>query len=90
MYLRQKKISYSSSLSLEVRRKNHRLCFKTQILQNEDLHRTLSTACDEIARDKQLVTVTIRAAARGKLISIYLHQEEYLSHKFPATNLDYS
>ena len=29
--------------SLEERRKNRRLCFLTQILQNEDQHRTLST-----------------------------------------------
>ena len=56
--------------SLEERRKNHRLCFLTQILQSEDQHHTLSTAYDEIAKDRQLVTVTTRSAARGEPISL--------------------
>ena len=56
--------------SLEERRKNHRLCFLTQIFQSEDQHGTLSAAYDEIAKDRQLVTVTTHSAARGKPISI--------------------
>ena len=55
---------------LENRRRNHRVCFLTGILQNEDQHRTLSTAYDEIAKDRQLVTVTICSAAREGSISI--------------------
>ena len=50
--------------SLDDRRMNHRLHFLTQILQNEDQHRTLSTAYDEIAQDRQVVTVTTRSATR--------------------------
>ena len=56
--------------SLEERRKNHRLCFLTQILQSEDQHCTLSAAYDEIAKDRQLVTVTTHSAAGGEPISI--------------------
>ena len=44
--------------SLEDKSRNHRQCFLTQILQNEDQHRTLSAAYDEIAQDRQVVTVT--------------------------------
>ena len=35
-----------------------------------DLCHALSTAYDEIAKDRQLVTVTTRSAARGEPISI--------------------
>ena len=57
--------------SLEEWRKNHRLCFLTQILQSDDPHRTLSSAYNnEIAKDRQLVTVTTHSAARGEPISI--------------------
>ena len=56
--------------SLEEMRKNHRLRFLRQSLQSEDQRRTLSTAYDEIAKDRQLVTVTTRSAARGKPILI--------------------
>ena len=44
--------------SLKDKSKNHRLCFLMQILQNENQHRTLSAAYDEIAQDRQVVTVT--------------------------------
>ena len=56
--------------SLEDRKKNHQLCFLTQIFQNELQHLTLSTAYDEMPKDRQPVTVTTRAAARGEPISI--------------------
>ena len=55
--------------SLKDKSKNHRLCFLMQILQNENQHRTLSTTYDEIAQDRQVVTVTTRPAARGEPIS---------------------
>ena len=71
--------------SLEERRKNHRLCFLTQILQSEDQHRTLSTAYDEIAKDRQLVTVTTRSAARGEPISICTKKSVFHASFLPRT-----
>ena len=71
--------------SLEEMRKNHRLRFLRQSLQSEDQRRTLSTAYDEIAKDRQLVTVTTRSAARGEPISICTKENRF-SRKFPATN----
>ena len=56
--------------SVEDRRKNQGLCFLTLIFQNEELHRILIRENDEIARDRLLVTVTTRAAAKGEPISI--------------------
>jgi len=44
--------------SLEDRQKNHPLCLLIRILQNEDQHRSLSRAYDEIIEDRELVTVT--------------------------------
>ena len=70
--------------SLEERRKNHRLCFLTQILQSEDQHRTLSTAYDEIAKDRQLVTVTTRSAAREP-ISICTKKSVFHASFLPRT-----
>jgi len=71
--------------SLEDRRKNHRLCLLTRILQNEDQHRTLSRAYDEIIKDTELVTVTTRAAARGKVISIPARKNMFHTSFLPRT-----
>ena len=57
-----------------------------QILQSEAQHRTLSTAYDEIAKDRQLVTVTTRSAARGEPISLCTKKSVFFLRKFPATN----
>ena len=70
--------------SLEEKRKN-RLCFLTQILQSEDQHRALSTAYDEIAKDRQLVTVTTRSAARGEPISICTKKSGFHGSFLPRT-----
>jgi len=64
--------------SLEDRRKNHRLCLLTRILQNEDQHQSQSRAYDKIIEDKELVTVTTRVAARGELI--YISSRKNLFH----------
>ena len=71
--------------SLEEKRKNHRLCFLTQILQSEDQHRTPSTAYDEIAKDRQLVTVTTRSAARGEPILICTKKSVFHASFLPRT-----
>ena len=55
--------------SLEERRKNHRL----------------STAYDEIAKDRQLVTVTTRSAARGEPISICTKKSVFHASFMPRT-----
>ena len=52
---------------------------------NEDQHRTLSTACDEIVRDRQLVTVTIRAAARVEPILMSTKKTVFHSSFLPRT-----
>ena len=58
----------------------------TQILQSEDQHRTLSTAYDEIAKDRQLVTVTTRSAARGEpIISICTKKSVFHASFLPQT-----
>ena len=59
--------------------------FLIQILQNEGHHHTLSTAYDEIARDRQLVTVTTRAAAGGETISIKTKKSVFYTYFLPWT-----
>ena len=72
--------------SLEEKRKNHRLCFLTTwILQNEDQRYTLSTSYDEIARNRQLVTVSTRAAAKGGPISISIKKSIFHPSFLPWT-----
>jgi len=70
---------------LEDRQKNHRLCLLTRILQNEDQHQSLSRAYDEIIEDRELVTVTTRAAARGELISISSRKNLFHTSFLPRT-----
>jgi len=71
--------------SLEDRRKNHRLCLLTRILQNEDQHQSLSRAYDEIIEDRELVTVTTRSAARGELISLLSRKNLFHTSFLPRT-----
>jgi len=52
----------------------------TRILQNEDQHQSLSRAYNEIIEDREIVTVTTRAAARGELISISISSRKNLFH----------
>ena len=58
------------------------LCFLTQIFQIEDQHHTLSTAYDEIVKDRQLVTVT---TARGEPISICTKKSVFHASFLPRT-----
>jgi len=71
--------------SLEDRRKNHQLGLLTRILQNEDQHQYLSKAYDEIIEDRELVTVTTRAAARRELISISSRKNLFHTNFLPQT-----
>ena len=68
--------------SLENKRKNHRLCFLRQIHQNNDEHLTLSTAYDEIARDRRQVTVTTCEADRGEPTSISTQKSVFLHNYY--------
>ena len=70
---------------LDDRRKNNRLCFLTKILQNEDQHHTLSTVYNDIARDRQLGTVTTHAAARREPISISTKNSFFHTSFLPKT-----
>ena len=58
-----------------------------QILQSEDQHRTLSTAYDEIDKDRQLVTVSTRSAARGEAISICTKKSVFQASFLPPTTI---
>jgi len=54
-------------------------------LQNEDQHQSLSRAYDEIIEDRELVTVTTRAAAGGELISISSRENLFHTSFLPRT-----
>ena len=56
---------------LKDRRKNHRLSLLMRILSDEDKHEALSSAYDEIIKDRANTNMTTRAAARGEPTSIY-------------------
>ena len=71
--------------SLEERRKNHRLCFLTQILQSEDLHRTLWWDClGQTAGDSHH---SFSCQRRAKF---NVHQEKRFSRYFPSTNYSWN
>ena len=55
---------------LEERRKNHRLCLLTKILQAEEQHNTLLKDYEEAMGNRQPETMTTRAATRGEPRSI--------------------
>jgi len=61
------------------------MCLLTRNLQNANQHRTLSRAYDETIEDKELVTVTTRAAARRELISISAKKSMFHTSFLPHT-----
>jgi hypothetical protein len=71
--------------SLEERRKNHRLCLLTRVLQNENQHHALSKAYDEITEDRENATMTTRAAARGEPNSVATNKSVYHASFLPRT-----
>ena len=66
--------------TLQERRKNHRL---TRILQAEDTHSALPSACEELV-DDHIVTMTTRSA-RGELTPISINFRYYHQRFLPRT-----
>ena len=56
---------------------------RVYLKRNENRHHTLSTAYDEIARGRQLVTITTPAAARREPISIATKKSAFHTSLLP-------
>ncbi len=72
-------------ISLEKRRRNHRLSLLIRILEDEDRHKTLSKAYDELIQDRKYET---RAASRGEPNSIITNLNIYHQSFLPRTIRD--
>ena len=60
-----------SMQTLKDRRKNHRTQLLMRILSDEDKHKPLSSAYNELTTNRDKVTMTTRAAIRGEPTSVY-------------------
>ena len=56
---------------LKDRRKSHRLALMTKILSDDEKHVVLSSAYSEIVNDRNQISMTTRAAARGEPTLVY-------------------
>ena len=74
--------------TLKDRRKNHRVSLLMRILSDEDRHEALSSAYDEIVKDRTNTTMTTRAASRGEPTSIYASTRLYHNSFLPRTIRD--
>ena len=74
--------------SLEERRKNHRLCLLTRILQAEEQHNTLLKDYEEAMGNRQPETMTTRAATRREPRSISISKNAYQTSFLPRTIRD--
>ena len=74
--------------SLEERRKNHRLCLLTRLLQAEEQHNTLLKDYEEAMGNRQPETMTARAATRGEPMSISTSKNAYHTSILPRTIRD--
>ena len=72
-------------ISLEKRRRNHRLSLLIRILEDEDRHKTLSKAYDELIQDRKYES---RAAYRGEPNSIITNLNIYHQSFLPRTIRD--
>ena len=74
--------------TLEERRKNHRLTLLLRILSKENENLTLSSTYSDIVDNRQKVTMTTRAAARGEPTAIYASKQLYYNSFLPKTIRD--
>ena len=62
---------------LKDRRKSHRFALMTKILSYDEKHAVLSSAYSEIVNDRNQMSMTTRAAARGEPTSVYAKSHAY-------------
>ena len=74
--------------SLEEKRKNHRLCLLTRILQAEEQHNTLLQDYEEAMGKRQHDTMTTRAATTAEPKSISISKIAYHTSFLPETIRD--
>ena len=67
--------------TLKDRRKTYRTQLLIKILTDEDKHKCLSSAYDELTTNRDRITITTRSAIRGELTSVHaltLHYNSFL------------